>query len=389
MIKNNSDTLLLELTIANLKRTKTMINIVFFILIWTLFINTAGRIYIYPVVIPFYKGYLVLYSIMLALNIMAWYVITYRRLHVTSANITKIRLTYMTYIILMLCCVTAISVTDAIRLGHVAIFEVYLLVILVLYNLPLRYTLFMTSILTPIIITSIISSPIIEQDHALIISGNVLLIAIMGLICSKVMYTMRVHSIQQQLILCEKNKQNELLMKQLHEKNTEMNELTHRDALTGLYNRRAFNKYMERLQEKNSKEAVIFVMIDIDYFKRYNDHYGHVMGDHVLVQVAQLLQQFANKRGDFVSRWGGEEFMYIALEAEEQQLSLAIQLMIEEASIAHENSPTAPFVTLSIGVYKTIIEPTVPMNYYYELVDRALYSSKSNGRNQITSYEDV
>ena len=159
------------------------------------------------------------------------------------------------------------------------------------------------------------------------------------------------------------------------------------DGLTGLANRRRFDEIIvsewNRIRRNQSSLAV--VMIDIDYFKRYNDSLGHPQGDICLIEVARVLQKSFRRAGEVVTRYGGEEFAIIipntSLEKAKNSAKLACEA-IEGASIPHPYSDISKYVTVSIGVAG--ISPT--SNEYMELVSKAdknLYKAKANGRNQV------
>ncbi|MER1987222.1 MAG: GGDEF domain-containing protein [Solibacillus sp.] len=382
---NLSTQLPIEVMKQNIRQTKTMIYIVFAFILWTLFINTAGRIYIYPVIIPFFKGYLLFYGIIIIINFIGFYFIQIKKWTVTQENLRRTIWLYATYNLSILVCLTAISITDAFILGHVAVFEMFILLAAVLYSTPRRYLILLATIFTATVITSIIMSEKIEQIYSYILCGNVLIFAIVGIYCSHTVSNARINLLKQEIILREQNVHNEKLMTQLAEQNKKLSNLMQHDPLTGLYNRRAFNEYMSTL----SNEKITFIMLDIDCFKCYNDHYGHIEGDTILIKIAEVLQATAQTHDDFVARWGGEEFMYITLKDNGEQLAEIILQNVHDAAIPHEASTVIPYVTVSIGVYTAKIDPHTPLSYYYEQADKALYASKRNGRNQYTVYEET
>jgi diguanylate cyclase (GGDEF)-like protein/PAS domain S-box-containing protein len=161
------------------------------------------------------------------------------------------------------------------------------------------------------------------------------------------------------------------------------------DALTGLANRRAFDhaigQEFDRAQRHNG--TLTLLMCDIDYFKYYNDHYGHPQGDICLQQVAQMLQRTFNRAGELCTRYGGEEFAIILPSISHQEAELQAQRLINKLMESKiEQSPTAPFdyISLSIGIAQ--LSPNNPYSDYSVLIneaDKALYQAKNNGRNQL------
>lgn len=157
--------------------------------------------------------------------------------------------------------------------------------------------------------------------------------------------------------------------------------IANRDALTGTTNRRALNAFLAQLWEQKAPLALI--MIDVDYFKRYNDHYGHQAGDDCLSSVAQVLKMAVRAEDDLVARYGGEEFV-VALPgvslAYATVIAERIQQKIHDAALPHEASAVAAVVTVSMGVVAS--DGTVPMETLIARADSALYQAKNKGRNQ-------
>ena len=161
-----------------------------------------------------------------------------------------------------------------------------------------------------------------------------------------------------------------------------MEKMTKTDDLTGLKNKRAFNQQFEKKYDTENFLGLLF--IDVDFFKKYNDLYGHMQGDTILRKIAKILETFET---DSVSvyRIGGEEFVYILYGYDEMQASSLAEKIckrIEEEKIEHENT----YLTISIGVSVGLLN--VDRDMLYMSADKALYVAKSLGRNQIF-YESV
>ena len=160
------------------------------------------------------------------------------------------------------------------------------------------------------------------------------------------------------------------------------------DALTGIPNRRSFSESIPHAfdRSKRENEPLSVIICDIDYFKKYNDTYGHSAGDKCLREVAQKIQSSLNRPSDFCARYGGEEFIVILRDtALDGAMSIAnrIRSGVEEMQITHIGSPPANVVTISLGV--AVLEDR-SMNSYEKLIqyaDKALYSAKESGRNQV------
>ncbi len=166
------------------------------------------------------------------------------------------------------------------------------------------------------------------------------------------------------------------------------------DGLTGIPSRRMFDTVFaqewHRALRQQSSLAVIF--IDIDFFKPYNDFYGHSQGDHCLRQVARLLKQGLNRAADFVARYGGEEFIAVLPETElDEAIHIAEMLrqQVARQAIPHERSTVADHVTLSLGVSSVVPKPETPPDLLLKAADTALYKAKGRGRNRLEAGSDL
>jgi len=160
------------------------------------------------------------------------------------------------------------------------------------------------------------------------------------------------------------------------------------DALTGLYNRRFFDetikKEMGRAMRDNKQLA--FAMLDIDFFKQYNDHYGHQKGDEVLSAIGQLLQQRLTRSSDFCFRLGGEEFglLFSGLSSEEAlDFTEKVRTCIVELAMEHQWGCEEKVITASFGLLSIFPAPGTTVDTVYKRADQALYRAKSEGRNRI------
>lgn len=178
----------------------------------------------------------------------------------------------------------------------------------------------------------------------------------------------------------------------LHDLQKELETLSFKDGLTGVANRRMFDSIMETEwnNAQHSKQALSIIMLDIDYFKQYNDHYGHIKGDDCLKRVANILSSATRRSRDFFSRFGGEEFMLILPETDASsalKIAERCRTLIAKENIPHEKSQIETIVTVSLGV--GTITPTAgdrPLDFI-EQVDKRLYQAKQKGRNRIAAGE--
>ncbi len=178
-----------------------------------------------------------------------------------------------------------------------------------------------------------------------------------------------------------------LLVAELAGSNQRLSDLSTTDGLTGIANRRRFDALLseEWLRGIRNRQALALAMVDIDYFKNYNDRYGHPGGDECLRNVAQLLRQHVRRAGDFVARYGGEEFAIVCLATEGEnarQLVERIRVSLEKAALPHETSPFG-HVTVSIGVAAMVPGDGQRSEILIRRADEALYAAKDAGRNRV------
>ena len=161
------------------------------------------------------------------------------------------------------------------------------------------------------------------------------------------------------------------------------------DGLTGIPNRRHFDQAFEIEHQRSLRDSqpLSVVMIDIDYFKLFNDHYGHGAGDQCLQKVATALNGSLLRAADQVFRYGGEEFIVLLSNTDAQgavDVAERLRLAVEELAIGHEYSSTAPIVTLSLGT-ATLNPPDTSPTDLLKRADEALYAAKEAGRNRTHS----
>lgn len=169
----------------------------------------------------------------------------------------------------------------------------------------------------------------------------------------------------------------------------ELEELSFNDGLTGISNRRKFDMVMETEwnNARRTRQSLSVMLIDIDFFKQYNDYYGHLQGDDCIRLVAQLLNSAVARPRDLVARFGGEEFVLVLPETDNAsvlQIANKCQNLIRSQQIQHEKSSVSNLVTVSIGV-STIVPEDNKLDKFIKSVDRLLYKAKKNGRNRIES----
>lgn len=176
--------------------------------------------------------------------------------------------------------------------------------------------------------------------------------------------------------------------RQLRDARRQLTELANIDELTGLGNRRLVNSVLkeEINRARRSSGELSLILLDVDHFKNYNDHYGHPAGDDVLQKLAEILQLAATRAGEVAARYGGEEFLLVlpgASAGSALRTASRLRKMVVEEDIPHSASPVAQQITISQGVITVSPDSEIQANDLLELVDKALYNAKDAGRNAI------
>jgi diguanylate cyclase (GGDEF)-like protein len=174
---------------------------------------------------------------------------------------------------------------------------------------------------------------------------------------------------------------------QLHRLNAELEALSQLDSLTQIYNRRTFNELAQQqwALAKRHQQPISALMIDVDHFKLFNDHYGHPAGDVCLKKVTQAIKSCLHRSADILGRYGGEEFIVLLPETDANgamRVAQAISEAIEVAQLRHEISPSSNLVTASIGGATCLRTTGHDLEELIKNADRALYKAKRAGRNR-------
>jgi diguanylate cyclase (GGDEF)-like protein len=182
--------------------------------------------------------------------------------------------------------------------------------------------------------------------------------------------------------------QNELLETMVEKRTKELEIMSHTDELTGLYNRRYLYEVIQHLLpfQKRGEKSFIFIMIDIDFFKQYNDRYGHQMGDDVLKKISLVIKNNLLRGTDYAFRLGGEEFGVIMTDMSKDEVFIHAEKMREdifELGIEHKGSDIDNVLTASFGIEYLIPGKESNFDEIYKCADQKLYKAKSLGRNQV------
>ncbi len=177
------------------------------------------------------------------------------------------------------------------------------------------------------------------------------------------------------------------LQQKLEAVNLELQRLVTIDALTEVANRRGFEEYFyqEWQRMKREQQPLSLILCDVDFFKSYNDTYGHRAGDRCLIEIAQAIKDIVKRPGDLVARYGGEEFAVILPNTDTEGVTYVAEKIcdaIRKLAIPHQNSQVSPYVTMSAGFTTVIPQANSDLEEMIAAADRALYQAKTAGRDR-------
>jgi len=170
----------------------------------------------------------------------------------------------------------------------------------------------------------------------------------------------------------------------------QLEEYSYKDGLTGVANRRMFDSVLETewASAQRSGQPLSLILLDIDYFKQYNDHYGHVRGDDCLRSVGKALAGALHRPRDFIARFGGEEFVLVLPETDGEaarHVAERCHSVLREQKIVHEKSNVSSLLTISLGVGTSVPSSRDRPLDFVAAVDRLLYQAKQDGRNRLVA----
>jgi diguanylate cyclase (GGDEF)-like protein len=192
----------------------------------------------------------------------------------------------------------------------------------------------------------------------------------------------------------QKNRELTEMRRQLEHRNRDLERISALDTLTQIANRRRFDAALRQEWRRSARDEapLSLVFCDIDYFKRFNDTYGHQAGDECLVRVAQAMEESLNRPADLVARYGGEEFIALLVDTGIEGARMLAERMrsrVEGLHVEHRASGTGPYLTVSLGVASVVPRPAVRPEDLVDLADRALYAAKEGGRNRVVAADEL
>jgi diguanylate cyclase (GGDEF)-like protein len=192
----------------------------------------------------------------------------------------------------------------------------------------------------------------------------------------------------------KKNRELTETRRQLEHRNRDLERISALDTLTQIANRRRFDAVLRQEWRRSARDEspLSLVFCDIDYFKRFNDTYGHQAGDECLVRVAQAMEETLNRPADLVARYGGEEFIALLVDTDAEGARMLAERMrarIEGLRIENRASSVCPHLTVSLGVATVVPRAATRPEDLVDLADRALYAAKESGRNRVATADQL
>lgn len=295
------------------------------------------------------------------------------------------------FVFLFLAWRAMVTLLDQLHYGHVMAFVVNYMCVSTLFLANGKHYLLLA---LPNVIFLYVGLPIYQQSDN-ILSGHYTNLTVFIFFCwlaSQLLYKGFAANFYNKLLLTEMNEELEAQIAQNEVMNEQLKQQAMLDELTGVPNRRGFQDYINtELADERERQLALF-LLDVDAFKSYNDHYGHLRGDEVLRLVAQSVYQTTNIPTAGWARYGGEEFVLAVFDQPSEtldELAEAIRQAVQELRIDHAFSPVADKVTVSIGIYSAAISNGIELSYFIGQADEALYEAKRSGRDTFIKREEL
>lgn len=325
------------------------------------------------------------YVLLLIFHLIIFYLFHFRKIHLNTLNNKKMKFFINFYISFSLILAALISIKDQ------SIYNPFLIYTLILFTCSSFLVLKAKQLLIPLIISSFILIVGLYGDNGEF-SDSYLQWVYIAILLPTAFYLSRSYYLSfeknfyRQLEILEERNYTRSLTAKLKEVNNQLELETLVDPLTNLYNRRAYNEYLQKLQDQTLQSPILLsvIMIDVDCFKLYNDTYGHMEGDNVLFKIGMLLNNISEQFHCFTTRWGGEEFILLLTDVPEQQVEKICQKIkdgVSNLNIHHGSSTIASTVSVSIGACTKRIYKQEEITHCINEADAALYFIKKHGRN--------
>lgn len=347
-----------------------------------------------------FDGYLAMYILMILINLgYLFFISRFREVETISPEkLRKLNTGIVAYGTLVLCWGSVISLMDQKLYGELMAFMVSMITFSILCFLN-NWQILIPYFCSVCIL--VVGLPLFQPSQDILIGHylNLSIFVFISWLASRMMYkgycTNYMGSVmlrQSNCLLAKEMNENKEINIRLAVANLQLKKLALIDELTGVPNRRSFWNYMDLTFGcyKSEPFSLSVLMIDIDFFKQFNDNYGHDEGDRALIAVAEQIQSVIRSPQEFFGRWGGEEFIYTLLNTDEKEIAKVadtIRKKVRELHISHAYSNIGAYVSVSIGTGTVRVSGREDVHKAIELADRALYMAKKNGRDCAKSLE--
>lgn len=298
---------------------------------------------------------------------------------------TSIIYTGISFALFILFCHAGLSILDQLSSGQIIVYVVAVISVAVC---PIYEPSVLTIIYLCVHLPFIIFMTYFQKSSNLLYMNyvNSTSFLIVSLVISWMRYKSQVEVFINGKIIEEKNIELERLNKELAEANNKLKKLSRTDSLTGINNRYMFDRTIKIEWNRCQRHFVplSLLIIDIDFFKAFNDNYGHQAGDYCIQKIAGVIKSCAKRASDTVARYGGEEFAVILPYVEKEdayKIAEKIRCSVEILNIKHEYSSASRHVTISTGVNTVIPSDKLSIRDFIRTADKALYEAKDNKRN--------
>lgn len=390
----------LDITRFNIQRGKKFAIIIILVELILLIIELFSR----SVSTVFrFDWYAIMYILMIVVTGCLWPLFSRfgRSLGQTSPNIKAINFTITTYVTFLIVWGAAISLQDQLLYGNIVAFLVNMLLGSLIFYLKPKH------IIIPQFIGScvlLIGLPYFQPSLNILIGHyiNVIIFILFSGLIARTNYDHYIETFMSHKLIEEKSNQltrindnlrleiqsREHAQRELEQANEQLRAVSSLDALTGIPNRRMLEESLKEYWSRviNEQLPISVMMIDIDFFKIYNDTNGHLAGDHCLQEVAKVIHKCRREGKDFAARFGGEEFIFIATGMNlEDTLALGekIRADIEALHMDHPFSSASPYVTASVGINWLLPTDADVIREAIDRADQAMYQAKETGRNRV------
>lgn len=343
-----------------------------------------------------FDTYFIMYAIMISVNILFLFFTksTNKKSELSKRQKILLNAVLIVYITFIMSWGSVISLLDQKLYGQLITFMINMIICSSVYLLaPKKIAIpYVTSILI-----LVIGLPFFQFSRDILIGHyvNLFFFICVSWITSRIIYFNHYENYISKVLLNQSNllleneiEENKKINIKLTRANNQLKELALLDELTGISNRRSFWEFIDKTFNADVKTpaTISIIMVDIDYFKQFNDHYGHEEGDKALTLVASQINSMIETSCEIAVRWGGEEFIYAAFNKSQKKIEETANIIREKVSalkITHAESLAHPYITVSLGACTIHINERQEIKHAVKLADQALYLAKSSGRNCI------